>query len=124
MGFWWFGPYVQKSITFDSEKLFPSGLKQWINGNVDFEDKKIGSKKCHGILFLEFAENQSISTCTFSMYTATPNHDAESWAPNDCTVGLSYPHSIRMPKEFVETASIFFRRRSQRRVFHMAGERL
>ena len=51
VGFEWFCSCVQKIITFDSEKLFPSGLKHWINGNVNFEDKKIGSKKRHGILF-------------------------------------------------------------------------
>ena len=78
-----------------------------MNSDVNFEDKKIGSKKCHGILFLEFAENQSVSTCTFAMYNATPNPGAESWVPSDCTAGLGYPHSTLMPKESVQTGRMY-----------------
>jgi len=107
VGFEWFCRCVQKIITFDSEKLFPSGLKHWMNGDVNFQYRKIVSKKCHGSLFLELDENQSVSTGTFSRYTAAPNPDAKRWVPSYDTIGLGYPHYILIPKESVQTARIY-----------------
>ena len=51
-------------------------------------------------------ENQSVSTCKFTWYSATPKPGAEIWVPSDYTVGSGSHYSVYIPKCSVHTALI------------------
>ena len=77
-----------------------------MNGDVNFLNRKIASKKYHEILFLELVENQSVSTSMFARFEATPNQSIDSWVRSDCSAGLGNHHSVHITKGSVQTALI------------------
>ena len=68
---------VLKNHKFSSEQIL-----KWVEGlderSCGYLVYKTASKKCHGIILLEIADIQPVSTCKFPMYSATPKHATES----------------------------------------------